>query len=108
MTTQEKIILIEKLVKHKKEVDAQFQKIFDIFGNNVESELHESVYRMFDSYTILVSDLVKDESEWVPWFIYENDCGKECRVVHSKTKGKNKKKWIVKDVKTLVEVMEDV
>jgi hypothetical protein len=107
MTSKEKIKLIEDLIARKQKVDVEFEKIFAIFGCVPESNLHESVYGMFDSYTDTVSAMIGDTHNYLAWYLYENDCGKnKFEVVQKKTETKKQKKWIVKDVKTLVQVIE--
>lgn len=101
MTNQEKISLIKDLVKHYQELNSNFDSIYALFGNT-ESKFTNSVWKTFDKYVSAVQCIVDDTFDWIPWFIFENKCGKgnmTCEI--------NGKKVKVKTVEKLVEIIEN-
>jgi hypothetical protein len=48
-----------------------------IFGDTTNGKWFNLLYKNFDAYTSLLSKYIGDESNFLSWFIYENDCGKK-------------------------------
>ena len=68
---------IETLIETYKNLENSFDGLFDIFGHGViDSELFDRTFRCFDRYKEAVSEIVGDKSDWIGWYIYDNDCGK--------------------------------
>lgn len=69
---------IEKLLETYKDLDAMFDDIFKVFGIGViDSKIFDTTYKCFDRYKEFVSEAVGDNSDWIGWYIYDNDCGEK-------------------------------
>jgi hypothetical protein len=100
MKTQEKIKLIEDVVKHYKELNNSFDQIYTLFGN-AESKFTQTVWNAFDAYVSSISKLIDDPFDYINWYIFENGCGEkklEC--------GFKGKKYKIKKVRDLVKFIE--
>jgi hypothetical protein len=103
MTKQEKIKLIQDLVNHYKDLESNCNQIANIFGCDYNSKFFTSIWGAFDAYMELVQKSTEDVFDWIPWFIYDNECGK--RNIECEVRGGVKVK--VKTVKQLVELIDD-
>lgn len=84
MTREEIIHQLTVWQEHCLDVDAQWAAFADSTGATVDSPLGNAVWRMVESYTGAVADLVGAESSGVPqfahdlsWYAYENDWGRK-------------------------------
>lgn len=69
---------IETLIETYQNLGNCFDGLFDIFGHGViDSELFDKTYQCFDRYKETVSEIVGDKSDWIGWYIYDNDCGEK-------------------------------
>lgn len=93
--------LIEDLVKHKKELDEQWDKFDDLCGSTADSKLGNAIWRQFDFLVQCVSRVLGDDFETVAWFIWDNKCG-EKGYPHTHPNGKMKN---VKNANDLVSVL---
>lgn len=102
MNKQEKIKLIKDLVKHYQELSENSDQIHKLFGSDYDSKFFSALWGAFDAYIELVQKNVDDHFDWIPWFIYDNKCGKAnmTYLVNG-----NKKK--VNTVEKLVEAIEN-
>jgi hypothetical protein len=93
---------IENLIDSYKKLESSFEDIFKIFGSGViESELWESVYKSFDMYSNLVSEITGDKDEWITWYIYDNSCGEK-----GYTAGYHSNVKPIKNIDDLVDLIE--
>jgi hypothetical protein len=100
MNTEEKIKLIEEVIKRYKELSKGMDEVSALFGS-ADSNFTNSVWNTFDAYVDCVGKLIGDEFDYINWFIFENDCGKghmEC--------GFEGKEYKIKNIKDLVKFME--
>ena len=74
MTTEEKIRLVEKLISTYRTAYGELDKISEVFGTH-DFPFANEFWKLFDLYTDTVSEKIGDKSEWLPWFIYDNNCG---------------------------------
>jgi len=93
--------LVEDLLRHKKELDEQWDKFDDLCGLTADSKLGNAIWRQFDFLVRCVSDILGDETETVAWFIWDNYCGAK-GFEHTHPSGKMKK---VKNASDLVSVL---
>lgn len=100
MQTNEKIKLIEDLVKHYRELSDSFDQIDKLFGGG-ESKFFNSVWNAFDAYTRAVEKLTGDHFESISWFLFDNECGKRGLIC-----GLSGEKFEVKTVGDLVKFIE--
>lgn len=92
---------IEDLIRHKKELDEQWDKFDELCGSTADSKLGNAIWRQFDFLVRCVSELVGDSGETVAWFIWDNACG-EKKYKHTHPNGKLKP---VKSVNDLLSVL---
>ena len=41
----------------------------------IQSKIWSATWQMFDLMLAAVAGQIGDESEWLSWYVYENDCG---------------------------------
>jgi len=80
LTKQEKIDLVNQLIKHKRGIDVFQEKFDELFGvKNGFAGSSEGYYRVFDEifndYIHLVAKQIGENDEGIEWFVYDNDCG---------------------------------
>lgn len=75
MTTKDKVKIVKQLVSAWKSLEKNIDKVDGAIGIDIESPFMDVIYRSFDNYIESVAMLVGDESEWLKWYIFENDCG---------------------------------
>lgn len=102
MNKKQKIKLIKDLVEHYKELNENANQINKLFGLDYDSKFFSALWKAFGSYTELVQKSVGDHFDWIPWFIYDNKCGKANMTY---LVSGNKKK--VNTIEKLVEVIEE-
>jgi hypothetical protein len=74
-TKKEAIAALRKWQKHHEACTKQFDALRAIFGAISDTDLHESVWLMFDDYTSALSLAFGDDFEWLAWYANENDMG---------------------------------
>jgi len=74
MNREEKQKLIDKLLARRVELQ-ETCAAFDAIGLSIESDLQHSLWSTFDDYLDLVSIVVGDKSEWLAWYVFENNSG---------------------------------
>ena len=79
-----------------------FDKLIDLFSCNPDGGLIELVDGIIDSMVDLVTTKHNDKYEWIKWFIYDNEFGKNAQIV--KFYGEE---IVVKTVRDLYEVMKN-
>ena len=67
--------LLQELVTIYKTLDESFDKLNDLMGVNYASPLAASVWNLLDITINLLTDKINDNSTWLAWYIFENDCG---------------------------------
>ena len=75
MEKAQKIELVTTLVKHYEDFSAALDKMrpyIDLTGSGI-SNLY---FSLFETASKLASDEIKDDWQWLEWFIYDNNCGK--------------------------------
>lgn len=58
-------------------LEAAYSPLEKAFGASYEGELPDAMWRMFDSYTELLGDVLGDTQDWLSWYCYETDMGKK-------------------------------
>lgn len=81
LTREEKIDLINQLIKHKREIDIFHKKFDELFGVSPGFVGNgESTYKVFDNlfndFISMVADLIGETKYGIEWFVWENDCGR--------------------------------
>lgn len=75
MTSKQKIAHWEKtivsIVGHYKRLDAACDAAAKAGGLDLLGPLNDAIWEGFSGMLALI-----DASDWISWFIYENDCGK--------------------------------
>lgn len=92
---------LEKWAAHKVELDRQFEALRALMGCGVEAPLPDAVWRLWDSYTDAVSQVVGDTDDWLAWFSMENAMGAKGLEVHS-LGGRSKKIRTLRDLAAVI------
>lgn len=82
LTREEKVEMINQLIKHKRAIDVFKDKFDELFGvkNGFpgSSDGHFEVFdEIFHEYILMVAKQIGETNEGIMWFVWENDCGKE-------------------------------
>ena len=82
LTREEKITLIEQLIKHKRDMDVFREKFDELFGVlpgfEGNGDCHYQVFdNLFNDFIKMVAKEIGDSDCGINWFVWENDCGKE-------------------------------
>lgn len=102
LSTQEKVRLINKLIQKYHAINKASDKLESAIGQfNENSPIFVALWDNFDFTVDLVSDLVDDNNEWIPWFIWDNDLGKNLLTAKI---GQFQRK--IKNVNELVKIIE--
>ena len=76
MTKAQKITEITRIVKAYRRMTKAFDKLHGAVGFS-DNPLYSSAWEVFDMMLAAKGELVGDKyNHWLPWFIMENDCGK--------------------------------
>ncbi len=110
MTNTEKIQLIDDVVAAYKNQSEAFDKLRHAVGAAPDSLLFDSVWRAFDKYVDAVSKLIGDDFKYLPWFIFDNECGDnayEVRWTDRDKRGRKRKVTVsVKTTRNLLRVIQ--
>jgi hypothetical protein len=102
MTTKEKVKIVEKLIEHFKALDAADDMLAKCFGGTMaDSPAINPSWCAFDGYVNAVGMIIGDKSGWLPWFIWDNECGAKGMFA-----GKTGKMRKVETVKQLIKIIE--
>ena len=101
MTSNEKLKLLEKWNGQYNALYESWEKISEVFGDCLNSEMFNNTFEMFDAYTEAVAKLVGDDNEWLFWWIFECEQGKNNGNVKI-----GKKKFKSNSVKDLLKIIE--
>ena len=66
---------------HQEALTTQYEALQNLTGADCESPLLTAVFAVWAAYTVAVSDLVGDRSDWLQWYEYECQMGAESRSV---------------------------
>ena len=83
MTIDEIVKRLEEWGKRYDELDQQAQALAHLTGAMPDCALMEPVWSVWSAYTVAVSELVGDANEWLNWYQYECDMGREPKEVKS-------------------------
>lgn len=76
MTKKEIKKRIESVLKRKNSLDEEWQKVYDIFGEN---NLEDGMWELFDAYLKSVEELIGDKHGVLGFFIFDCEQGKTKR-----------------------------
>ena len=76
MTRQQKLHLIDDLIAAHDAVHAQLDALRGSINPDPGCPLYNSIFELLNVAIASTSATVGDKSEWIDWFIHENDCGR--------------------------------
>ncbi len=95
---------IQKIVDAYKELNKLSEHMADIFGcSSTDGAFWDPVWKLLDVAIDQLSENIGDRSDWISWYIFDNQCGKKGLEVRL-ADGKKLKK--IKTVDDLVKVIE--
>lgn len=68
---------LETLTKRKWDLDKQFYRIEDIFGDQCGTPLYDNIWWVFEEWCKELANKHGIDNEDLSWFVYELDCGKD-------------------------------
>lgn len=76
MLSIEQKTAIKRLIEDYTALSESFEAMKQHAGADIESPLWQRVFGMFDRYKDQVGESVNgDASDWLSWFIFDNECG---------------------------------
>lgn len=100
MDTQEKVKLVEKVVKYHSDLNKTFDDIAKVFCTYPEGRLWDQVWSLFDLTVKLTEDAVGDGADWINWYLWENSSKAGKVVLEDGTE------IVVDSVEKLVQIIE--
>jgi len=77
MKHAERLALLQEWEKHYRELDRVTISLEAVVGNIVESPLGATMWKVFEQYTAVLSQLVGDSFDWLNWYWLENNMGRK-------------------------------
>ena len=74
--TQHKIDLVKSVVISKLQADKVYDELHKIMGLEPESLLSSALFDPITKLITLTEALIGDDSSWISWFVWDNECGK--------------------------------
>jgi hypothetical protein len=99
----QKLDLLSAWFTQHTKADVATKQLITLFGDIQESPMYETIWQLFDNYTLALRTLLGDmpnepKYAWMHWFCYDNDMG--ARGLTAVIKGK------LKEIKTLEDLMD--
>lgn len=69
--------LIKEFIGLKAVVDDAYDQMRALTGMSPESPLGRVIYQTLDAYLQTLQRLIDPDNDWLDWFVWENDCGKQ-------------------------------
>ena len=88
----------EEEYKRANKMSDLLRKLFQTGG-----EIDSVIWSMFDKYTQTLAVLFDDEFDWLPWYCFENDMGKNNMNIYIEGRRSRKK---IGNIKQLAAVLE--
>jgi|WetSurMetagenome_2_1015567.scaffolds.fasta_scaffold1745543_1 hypothetical protein len=86
MLSKEKFIIhMNNLLTYRQKQDERLEYLNKAFPD-ASSMIDEISERLFDQYVHFLSVEVDDENDWISYYIFDNDCGKNKRSVELNNK----------------------
>jgi len=106
MTNEEKIKIINKIVKHRHDIDGFGNAFISLFGSFPGDGKcgFECFERLFSDYMQLVADKIGESEDGLDWFIWENKCGAKKLGAYVKHDGDE---TIIDSVESYVDFLND-
>lgn len=101
MDKQEIIRVLRGWFGHYQELRTTMDSVQILFGGG-ESKVESVVWQLFEAYTKEIMEKVGDQSNWLYWYIYDNDCGKRKLEVAVSTWSKPKKIKSLNDLAMII------
>lgn len=102
LTKAERIALLEEWLKEFQGIQRTCAAIQALFGSDHECLIQTHFYGLFESYSRLVAIQVGDDSKWLDWFLWDNDCGKSAMEAKAPSWKKARKIRTVKDLEAII------
>ena len=80
MTREEKLKIIDYVIRAKREIEKTIKMVDEIFCQCPESEFNKIQWAVFDRIMVIAEIALNDNghshnTSWLEWFVWENDCG---------------------------------
>lgn len=102
LSQADKLTLLKEWESQVKGVNATFDAMAAVTGLTPESKLATQLYSTLEVYTQTLGRLLGDQSNWLAWYMWDNNCGERGLEV---TSPKWKKPLKVKTVRNLLRVL---
>lgn len=87
MTTKYKIKRVREVIRTFKDLERLYSKCEAVLGVNPESPFFKTTYGLFTKYLDCVSREIGDQSSWLRWYVWDNDCGERKGLVTWRREG---------------------
>jgi len=101
MKKEEFVKLMSAICEMIEHIQHSDKTLSEVYGCDIFSEKQ---YLILDNITNSISDIFKDESGWVGYWLYELEMGKKYKPGMIKEKGKNVKLKTIEDLFNIINV----
>lgn len=101
MTKDEKLKLLEIWIKRFHAIQKAYDDAKALLGASPESPMVTAMYDAFQGYTDALGAQIGDQSNWLDWYLWDNDAGK--RGFQAGEKGKERP---IRNLKHLVNLLQ--
>ena len=107
MTKDEAIAHLQRWQDNYIALEAAYNPLEKAFGASYEGELPDAMWRMFDTYTELLGDVLGDTRAWLQWYCFETKMGKKDKCVFIPEVCYNAPVKNVTDLYTIIEASKE-
>jgi len=111
MTDKEKIELLQKWQDNYNDINIVMNNFQQAIGCICESDIYNACWKTFDSYTDTLANVLNNDInnqsqtlDWLNWYAYDNDMGKNGMEAKASTWNKMKK---ISNLKMLLKVISE-
>lgn len=76
MTREQKLAALNRWQQAMEQADAAINPVIDLLQLQPESPVCSAVWKLQRLLTDMTAELVGDQAEWLDWYSYENDMGR--------------------------------
>ena len=104
MNHNERLELLKEWETCYNDIDGTWETLSDLFNMYPDSPVGKIIWNTFELYTKLVSKSVGDNAEWLDWYCWENDMGKNAYEAKASNWKEDKKITSIEILCDLIEV----
>jgi len=69
--------MINSVIDRYSEIELISKAVKNLFGGEPESRFVSTIWKVFDTLVNHTSAAIGDEDDWLSWYVFGNDCGRD-------------------------------